>query len=39
MPDQSPAFLLFLAPFAVLWGAFAVAEAGKIIVAVRGGRQ
>jgi hypothetical protein len=35
MPDQTPAFLCFLAPFATLWLAFAVAETRRALAAVR----
>jgi hypothetical protein len=39
MTDTTAAALLFLAPFAVLWTAFAVAEGRKILVAVRAERR
>jgi hypothetical protein len=41
MPDQTPAFIAFLAPFALLWLAFAVAETRGALAAARvnGGRR
>ncbi|WP_363348863.1 hypothetical protein [Methylocystis echinoides] len=41
MPDQTPTFLCFLAPFALLWLAFAVAETRRAVASVRvkGGRN
>jgi hypothetical protein len=41
MPDQTPAFLCFLAPFATLWLAFAAVEARRAVAAARtkGGRR
>ncbi len=34
MPTQASAFAFFLAPFALLWLAFAVAETHKVLAAV-----
>jgi hypothetical protein len=41
MPDQTPAFVAFLAPFACLWLAFSVAETRRALAAIRvkGGRR
>jgi hypothetical protein len=41
MPDQTPVFIAFLAPFALLWLAFAAVEARRALAAVRvkGGRR
>jgi hypothetical protein len=39
MTDQTPAFLFFLSPFALLWLAFAIAETRKILAALKGGRH
>jgi hypothetical protein len=40
MNDQTPAFAFFLAPFALLWLAFAAVETRKVLAAIRnGGRQ
>jgi hypothetical protein len=41
MPDQTPAFIAFLTPFALSWLSFAVAEARRALAAVRvkGGRN
>ncbi len=38
MPMPDPAFLAFLAPFATLWLAFAVAETRAALATIKGGR-
>jgi hypothetical protein len=41
MPDQTPAFIAFLAPFALLWLSFVAVETRRTLAAVRtkGGRN
>ncbi len=39
MSDQTAVFLYFLAPFALLWTAFAIAEGVKIAATVRAERR
>jgi hypothetical protein len=36
MSDQTAATLYFLAPFALLWLAFAAAETRRVLAAIRG---
>jgi hypothetical protein len=41
MPDQTPAFIAFLTPFALLWLSFAVVETRRALAVARskGGRR
>ncbi|WP_016922046.1 hypothetical protein [Methylocystis parvus] len=38
MFSQAPDFAFFLAPFALLWLAFAVVETREVLAAIRAGR-